>query len=308
LHLPAFGQPAKAAAADQGSHPATPLTVWGKEEQAEFGIDNSTPPKNASDLPANAIAANVPTEMSRTSTSATPPLCPMGHNMRRAAAAPSVGRCTKCSREATVGELVLACQPCQWHLCGFCEPIVSCLKCERRLQPWASQRPGRCDGCDKAVAVGEMTMDCRRCDWYLCSTCRPSLPSQQVTRVKEVFKCPKNHSLELVPAISGTCDVCGAHLRSGERVMSCNSCNDWCMCEACQANPPGLVPPAELQCRNGHTLMQSRALAGWCDGCRRQIWEGQDVQDCRTCNYYLCTRCCHLAQQEQQRRSTLPGI
>jgi len=252
----------------------------------------------------------------------------------RAAAGVCVGRCAKCSRETPVGELVLACQPCQWHLCGSCEPVVNCSKCDHRLEPWASQRPGRCDACGKAVDVGEMVMDCRRCDWYLCTTCRPLGTSAQVLRsnlavpplpqtgapqpqplqVKEVLRCPGHH-MEIVIAAGGTCDVCQSLLRNGEKVVSCKSCNGWCVCEGCRANPPGasmnavecvgLASSAELQCPKGHALKPSHALAGYCDGCRRVVRAGQDVQDCRACNFYLCTGCCHL---EQQRRNMPPRV
>jgi len=48
------------------------------------------------------------------------------------------------------------------------------------LQLWAA-RSGKCDGCSKKVQTGEQVMDCRRCNWYLCSVCCPQVKSQETT-------------------------------------------------------------------------------------------------------------------------------
>jgi hypothetical protein len=39
------------------------------------------------------------------------------------------------------------------------------------LKPWAAIGPGTCDGCNKAVQDGEHVLDCRSCNWYLCTLC-----------------------------------------------------------------------------------------------------------------------------------------
>jgi len=44
------------------------------------------------------------------------------------------------------------------------------------LRPWEA-RAGCCDGCSRKVMQGEHVMDCRQCNWYVCSTCRPAQPS-----------------------------------------------------------------------------------------------------------------------------------
>jgi len=49
------------------------------------------------------------------------------------------------------------------------------------LQKWRA-RAGSCRGCHRQVKSGEHVMDCRRCSWYLCSSCCPSKPQQQVPR------------------------------------------------------------------------------------------------------------------------------
>mmetsp|Transcript_85328 Transcript_85328/g.268960 ORF Transcript_85328/g.268960 Transcript_85328/m.268960 type:complete len:411 (-) Transcript_85328:10-1242(-) len=46
------------------------------------------------------------------------------------------------------------------------------------LQLWAA-RSGKCDGCHKKVQTGELVMDCRRCNWYLCNICCPQNKSQE---------------------------------------------------------------------------------------------------------------------------------
>lgn len=38
------------------------------------------------------------------------------------------------------------------------------------LQPWKAEA-GTCDGCGERIQSGQMVMDCRPCDWYLCGAC-----------------------------------------------------------------------------------------------------------------------------------------
>mmetsp|Transcript_19509 Transcript_19509/g.51650 ORF Transcript_19509/g.51650 Transcript_19509/m.51650 type:complete len:297 (-) Transcript_19509:335-1225(-) len=40
------------------------------------------------------------------------------------------------------------------------------------LQPWTAQ-PGACDSCHAKVDKGDVVMDCRQCNWYLCKACHP---------------------------------------------------------------------------------------------------------------------------------------
>jgi len=44
-------------------------------------------------------------------------------------------------------------------------------------------------------------------------------------------------------------------------------------------------------CPDGHKLKLSIARAGLCDGCRRFVEDGERVQNCHTCNWYLCDDC-----------------
>merc|ERR1719450_755253 len=37
----------------------------------------------------------------------------------------------------------------------------------------AKAAAGACDGCGRFVVAGEPVMDCRDCNWYLCTTCHP---------------------------------------------------------------------------------------------------------------------------------------
>jgi len=46
------------------------------------------------------------------------------------------------------------------------------------------------------------------------------------------------------------------------------------------------------RCPQGHKLAPWQALNGSCDGCGRLICTGEQVMDCRACNYYLCSACC----------------
>jgi hypothetical protein len=44
-------------------------------------------------------------------------------------------------------------------------------------------------------------------------------------------------------------------------------------------------------CPNNHSLTQYTALGGNCDVCNRIVFIGEQVMDCRECNWYMCTRC-----------------
>mmetsp|Transcript_9057 Transcript_9057/g.22856 ORF Transcript_9057/g.22856 Transcript_9057/m.22856 type:complete len:239 (-) Transcript_9057:411-1127(-) len=44
-------------------------------------------------------------------------------------------------------------------------------------------------------------------------------------------------------------------------------------------------------CPNRHELTLWTARAGKCDGCHRFVADGEQVMDCRACNWYLCGEC-----------------
>jgi len=44
-------------------------------------------------------------------------------------------------------------------------------------------------------------------------------------------------------------------------------------------------------CHSGHPLQHRAAKAGRCDGCRKEVFEGQNVMECQLCNWYLCEIC-----------------
>jgi len=44
-------------------------------------------------------------------------------------------------------------------------------------------------------------------------------------------------------------------------------------------------------CPAGHELTLWTARAGQCDGCKRFVLQGEQIMDCRACNYYLCRDC-----------------
>eukprot|EP00428_Durinskia_dybowskii_P014546 CAMPEP_0170224090 /NCGR_PEP_ID=MMETSP0116_2-20130129/11746_1 /TAXON_ID=400756 /ORGANISM="Durinskia baltica, Strain CSIRO CS-38" /LENGTH=204 /DNA_ID=CAMNT_0010474795 /DNA_START=60 /DNA_END=674 /DNA_ORIENTATION=+ len=52
------------------------------------------------------------------------------------------------------------------------------------------------------------------------------------------------------------------------------------------------------RCPSGHELKLWVARAGACDGCRKFVADGEQVMDCRACNWYLCNECrpAYLAQ------------
>jgi hypothetical protein len=95
------------------------------------------------------------------------PQCPSGHAMQPKGA--KAGSCDGCGKMVKQKELVMACETCNWYLCGFCSPVKHCpeghsLEAEMAL-------PGTCDGCQKKVQNNEMVMQCRQCNWYVCNSC-----------------------------------------------------------------------------------------------------------------------------------------
>jgi len=52
-------------------------------------------------------------------------------------------------------------------------------------------------------------------------------------------------------------------------------------------------------CPQGHSLRLFQASGGACDGCGTQVQEGENVLDCRTCDWFLCQAC--LPQSEAAR-------
>mmetsp|Transcript_17605 Transcript_17605/g.48605 ORF Transcript_17605/g.48605 Transcript_17605/m.48605 type:complete len:339 (-) Transcript_17605:61-1077(-) len=67
----------------------------------------------------------------------------------------------------------------QGRACG----VARCLE-GHQLWPWQA-RAGTCDGCGGKVKSGERVMDCRRCDYYLCSQCRPCGIEEAAVEEKE---------------------------------------------------------------------------------------------------------------------------
>jgi len=54
------------------------------------------------------------------------------------------------------------------------------------------------------------------------------------------------------------------------------------------------------KCPSGHLLQPAKASAGSCDGCGVRVASGDQVMECKTCNWYLCTGC---HPQEREPRS-----
>jgi hypothetical protein len=49
--------------------------------------------------------------------------------------------------------------------------------------------------------------------------------------------------------------------------------------------------PEEMKCPAGHQMQPWIAKAGTCDGCARKVQNGEQVMDCRQCDWYLCDEC-----------------
>jgi len=195
-----------------------------------------------------------------------PPQCPSGHTLNLTEAASGI--CDGCQGHVAKGSMVMDCAQCNWYLCGICCPADRVTECPKghRLQHWTSQSFGKCDGCGKAVTPGEEVMDCRQCDWYVCSAChkREKVSLTQVLLTQAIASLPTPVMLQYSPK------------------------------RALKEQGSSAAASEAINCPRGHPLQPWAAAAGSCDGCNRPVHRGQMVMDCRSCNWYLCSMC-HLA-------------
>jgi len=112
--------------------------------------------------------------------------------------------------------------------------------------------------------------------------------------------CSGGHPLVLsnVPENEGFCDICNVGIGVGEQVMECRQCN-WWMCAGC--NPPLVIEGPENDdaamidrntCSGGHPLVLSNVPEiGCCDICNVGIGAGEQVMECRQCDWWMCAGC-----------------
>merc|ERR550514_425677 len=125
----------------------------------------------------------------------------------------TAGTCDLCQKKTEQGDMVMDCHRCNWYVCTDCHPqrtdchsqqsgiakapvpvpgarpLPQCPE-GHSLQP-AAAAPGKCDKCERKVHKGEMVMDCRQCNWYLCKACQP------------ITQCKVGHMLDSVAASEG---------------------------------------------------------------------------------------------------------
>ncbi|CAK0856593.1 unnamed protein product [Prorocentrum cordatum] len=160
----------------------------------------------------------------------------------------------ECHRIVNEGDPLMDCRECNWYLCFSCSfqrqhARTGRLCCPRghELRRWACQQGGFCDCCGAKRAPGEMVLDCRACDWYVCeevaagSCWKAALSLDAGSGVEQQNGsdqppkgpgCPGGHEARPQKAQHGQCDVCRGEVLSGELVMACDSCG-WYQCNAC---------------------------------------------------------------------------
>jgi hypothetical protein len=162
----------------------------------------------------------------------------------------------------------------------------------------AAAMAGSCDGCEKPVLKGELVMDCRQCNFYMCKNC------------VSISHCPKSHPLQKwVCQSGGVCDGCSEVVEKGQMVMDCRKC-DWFLCRKCCPQEAGEFALASLggkdavctpctplpECPSKHKLGPRLAVAGTCDKCGKAVRNGEGVMSCNKCNWYLCSTCHPISQ------------
>lgn len=200
--------------------------------------------------------------------------CPLSHPLRLWQA--DEGSCDMCGVKVAAGTPVMDCRICNWYICRSCYPMHMITKCNEGhfLRPWAAPA-GNCDMCGYAILSGEVVMDCRACDWFLCAMCRPNQALQG---------CRQGHALRPWVAPAGDCDGCGMQVQKGQVVMDCRRC-DFFLCPRCC---PGFD---DCNCPSGHRLRPWAVSRGNCHVCRQVVHAGEVVMDCRHCGWYMCSLC-----------------
>jgi hypothetical protein len=128
---------------------------------------------------------------------------------------------------------------------------------------------GKCDGCGRKVAEGEVVMDDREKNYYICSSCKP------------IASCPEGHGLHTSIAVPGRCDGCGRTVKQGEVVSDCRIC-DWYLCSTCQPSVKSEVP---------ESLCIARQRAGKCAVCKEPTVQ-EDVSIVSNGHiWHLCAVC-----------------
>lgn len=61
----------------------------------------------------------------------------------------------------------------------------------------------------------------------------------------------------------------------------------------------GPAPDKIPECPEGHELQLWAARSGKCDGCHKKVQTGEQVMDCRRCNWYLCNVCCPQSKAQE---------
>ncbi|CAK0904061.1 unnamed protein product [Prorocentrum cordatum] len=99
--------------------------------------------------------------------------------------------CDGCAKPIGKGEAVMDCEVCDYVLCHTCNggtpapqvrhapaaakmpPPISMVKCPQGhlMKKWISDTSGDCDGCSRAIPLGEAVLECQTCDYLLCKDC-----------------------------------------------------------------------------------------------------------------------------------------
>jgi hypothetical protein len=247
------------------------------------------------------------------------------------------GECDCCNRAVDKGEIVTGHRECNWWLCstkccplavpslftsakpgpsaavplanmnatmaGYQGDCVKCAVCKGINYEFATLSHGKCDGCGRNVAKGEIvTGHAKPCDQWLCSNCCVKEPPIE----SDCVNCPKcntpmeNKQMTGLSTDAGAagafCDKCKRPVLNGDDVTS-HSCGvlfcSNCCGDAVKKTSSGvdceICPKCNLQMstfepkQNGH-----------CDGCGTAVPTGETVTGHynKKCDYWLCYRCC----------------
>ena len=151
---------------------------------------------------------------------------------------------------------------------------------------------GSCDGCRKSCSSGTTVMDCRECNWWLCTDCAPLVNAGP--------RCPSCSTTMIFTEPSVTsyngynCDGCNTGGHSGARFWCANCRAD--MCEACHPRSAGGSAAYEGLDMHRHPLRPGPERSFNCSVCTQS--KNERCRHCLECDIFVCAACWKTGKEQ----------
>lgn len=203
------------------------------------------------------------------------------------------------------------CDGCKFDLCRKClEPpdefkdevvkeFDTCFRGDKLEFVVQNTRNGvfDCSLCGKKGYAQNGRWWCRRCNFNLCTTCKPCESAKETVIVDvSTMTCTKDHILVFScrPPETGAlrCEKCKRNVGPDNWRWTCEKCR-FNVCPKCRVPPEGrqgLICP-EMHMLTQSNLPQNNANYGRCDSCHKPIKYTDGRYCCLPCQYEFCNAC-----------------